>query len=188
MLLPIRIWKDIKKYEGLYQVSNLGEIRSKHTGEWLKIKCSKSAKCYKKVVLCNNGKKEVKLVHRLVAEAFISNPNNLSQVNHKDENPSNNMAINLEWCNQKYNMNYGTVNERIGKSSRGRKRTQKSIKSQIERQCKKVYCIEIDKIFNSLKEASEYVGVHNSCITRAAKGKQNTAVGYHWKYINNKEG
>ena len=109
MLFPIRTWKDIKGYEGLYQVSNLGEIRSKHTGKWMKLKCSSVNGRYRKVILCDNEKREAKLVHRLVAEAFIPNTNNLPYVNHKDENPSNNMVVNLEWCTQKYNMNYGRV-------------------------------------------------------------------------------
>ena len=123
MLFPIRVWKDIKGYEGLYQVSNLGEIRSKHTGKWVKLKCSSVNKRYRKVILCDNEKREAKLVHRLVAEAFIPNTNSLPYVNHKDENPSNNMAVNLEWCTQKYNMNYGTVKERVGNASKGRKRS-----------------------------------------------------------------
>ena len=137
MLFPIRTWKDIKGYEGLYQVSNLGEIRSKHKGKWMKLKCSPVNKRYRKVILCDNEKREVKLVHRLVAEAFIPNTNSLPYVNHKDENPSNNMAVNLEWCTQKYNMNYGTVKERVGNASKGRKRSQYSIDLQIKRQQKR---------------------------------------------------
>ena len=182
MLFPIRTWKDIKGYEGLYQVSNLGEIRSKHTGKWIKLKCSPVNKRYRKVILCDNEKREAKLVHRLVAEVFIPNTNSLPYVNHKDENPSNNMAVNLEWCTQKYNMNYGTVKERVGNASKGRKRSQYSIDLQIKRQKKKIYCVELDMIFNSLKEAAKYAGVDSSGITHAAKGKQNTCGGYHWEY------
>ena len=182
MLFPIRTWKDIKGYEGLYQVSNLGEIRSKHTGKWIKLKCSPVNKRYRKVILCDNEKREAKLVHRLVAEAFIPNTNSLPYVNHKDENPSNNMAVNLEWCTQKYNMNYGTVKERVGNASKGRKRSQYSIDLQIKRQKKKIYCVELDMIFNSLKEAAKYAGVDSSGITHAAKGEQNTCGGYHWEY------
>ena len=182
MLFPIRTWKDIKGYEGLYQVSNLGEIRSKHTGKWIKLKCSPVNKRYRKVILCDNEKREAKLVHRLVAEAFIPNTNSLPYVNHKDENPSNNMAVNLEWCTQKYNMNYGTVKERVGNASKGRKRSQYSIDLQIKRQKKKIYCVELDMIFNSLKEAAKYEGVDSAEITHEAKGEQNTCGGYHWEY------
>ena len=183
MLFPIRKWKDIKGYEGLYKVSNLGEIKSKHKGKWIKLKCSKSAGCYRKVTLCRNDKKEVKLVHRLVADTFIPNPNNLPCVNHKDENPSNNMVINLEWCTQKYNMNYGSVKERIGNKSKGRKRTKTSIENQIKRQNKKVYCVELDMYFDSIKEASGFIGVHNSTLTHHLKGEQKTCGNFHWKYV-----
>lgn len=114
-------WKDIKGYEGLYQVSNLGRVRSlsryvKHRTIYiLKGKLLKQrtrGKGYLAVTLCKNSKLKHYYVHRLVAEAFIPNPNNLPQVNHKDENKSNNCVDNLEWCDDKYNTNYGTRNER----------------------------------------------------------------------------
>ena len=95
-------WKDIKGYEGLYQVSNLGRIRkeNKIISPWTQLG-------YKIVVLWKNKKCKKFRVHRLVAEAFILNPNNYTQVNHKDEDKSNNSVENLEWCTQKYNNSYG---------------------------------------------------------------------------------
>ena len=91
-------WKDIKGYEGLYQVSNLGRIRkdNKIINPWMQFG-------YKIVGLWKNNKCQKLRVHRLVAEAFILNPNNYTQVNHKDEDKSNNSVENLEWCTQGYN-------------------------------------------------------------------------------------
>lgn len=113
------IWKDITGYEGLYQVSNIGMVRSlnyRRTGRVQLLKLYKDRGGYLNVVLCKDGKEKRNLVHRLVAEAFIPNPDNLPQVNHKDENPSNNRVENLEWCDCKYNQNFGTRNERISKT------------------------------------------------------------------------
>lgn len=98
-------WKDVVGYEGLYQISNLGRIkglkRNKINNQVL------GNKGYYKVHLCKNGKSKYITVHRLVAQAFISNPNNYPCVNHKNETRTNNTVDNLEWCTQKYNCNYG---------------------------------------------------------------------------------
>ena len=108
------IWKDIKGYEKLYQVSNLGNVRrikfinNRTQKDKIKmLKLIKDKKGYLKINLWKNNKSKMFLVHRIVAETFILNPNNLPQVNHKDENKSNNCVENLEWCSQKYNNNYG---------------------------------------------------------------------------------
>ena len=120
-------WKDIVDYEGLYQVSNTGKVKS--LGRWIngknKGKMWKEEKILKQqlyssylyVGLWKNRKFKYFRVHRLVAQAFISNPNKYPQVNHKDENPSNNFVDNLEWCDQKYNVNYGTATERRRKTN-----------------------------------------------------------------------
>lgn len=109
------IWKDILNYEGLYQVSNLGDIKSlkrKHTkGCILRYSIGNSG--YKQVVLCKNGECKTRMIHRLVAETFIENPNNFKEVNHKDENKLNNSVDNLEWCDRIYNQNYGTAIKRM---------------------------------------------------------------------------
>lgn len=124
------IWKDVKNYEGLYEISNLGNVRSldkiinganqfgckyknRKKGKILKQHINKQG--YKKVILVNNNKAKNFQVHRLVAEAFLPNPSNLPQVNHKDENKQNNCVENLEWCNSSYNINYGNRNNLVAK-------------------------------------------------------------------------
>lgn len=115
------IWKDIVGYEGLYQVSNLGNVKRlkgyKGRGkgyivEEHLIQPSINSRGYQNVVLCKNGKTKTFTMHRLVAIAFLDNPDNLPQVNHKDENKTNNCVDNLEWCDSVYNNNYGTRNKK----------------------------------------------------------------------------
>ena len=123
----VEVWKDIRDYEGLYQGSNLGRMRS--LDRWVKSKSGSVRLCkgkilklctdkygYLKVGLWKNNKVKTYYVHRLVAEVFLPNPNNYKEVNHKDENKLNNVVSNLEWCDAKYNSNYGTRNERMSKS------------------------------------------------------------------------
>lgn len=109
------IWLNIMGYEGQYQVSNTGYVRSIKRNRILK---PTNINGYLQISLSNQGKIKKCLIHRLVAEAFLPNPNNLSQVNHKDENTFNNNVNNLEWCNVTYNNNYGTRNDRISSSHR----------------------------------------------------------------------
>lgn len=102
-------WKDIKDYEGLYQISNLGRVKNIKKQKILK---PLNINNYLRVVLSKKGKVQNKYIHRLVAETFIPNDNNYKEINHKDENSMNNQIDNLEWCNRKYNINYGTGNLR----------------------------------------------------------------------------
>ena len=111
----MEIWKDIKNFEGLYQVSNLGRVKSlprtinkRKCKEIIKT-ATLSNKGYYRLSLCKNGTTKYYAIHRLVAEAFVPNPNNFPIVNHKDTNRTNNNANNLEWCTYKYNSNYGNV-------------------------------------------------------------------------------
>ena len=111
----MEIWRDIEGYEGLYQVSNLGRVRSlnyKRTGKVQNMKLGTYPNGYKMVDLKKNKNRKAHLVHRLVAKAFIPNPNpdQLCEVNHKDEDKTNNCVENLEWCDVKYNSNFGTRN------------------------------------------------------------------------------
>ena len=112
------IWKDIKGYEDLYQISNYGEVKSLEKKAGFSTRKEKILKQhldkdgYVKVYLCKNNKVKFLSVHRLIAEAFIPNPNNFPQINHKDENKQNNKIENLEWCTCKYNINYGTRTKR----------------------------------------------------------------------------
>ena len=116
----IEEWRPVVGYEGLYEVSSYGRVKSlckydsrnRFRDERI-LKLCADRLGYLKVGLCSNDKKKKYLVHRLVAQAFIPNPNNLPIINHKDENPSNDNVDNLEWCDAKYNSNYGTRNDRI---------------------------------------------------------------------------
>ena len=112
------IYKDIEGYEGLYQVSNIGNVKSLNYNKTKKENVLKPAirNGYLKVDLCKNKTRKTYSVHRLVAQAFIENPNNYPMINHKDESRTNNVFTNLEWCDNKYNSNYGSRNERLGKA------------------------------------------------------------------------
>ncbi len=179
-------WKDIKGYEGLYQVSNEGRVKSlDHTivcdnGKGVATKKQKgkilrsfSRKLtYQTVGLSKGGKEKHYQVHRLVAEAFIDNPDNLPCVNHKDENPSNNVWTNLEWCTHQYNMNYGTCQQRKSEKMKGK--------------TKKVYQYtlngELVGKYVSVEEASRKNNVSVWGIYSVCSGKQKAAYGYIWLY------
>ena len=105
--------RDVKGYEGLYAVTSCGRVWSYKNKKFLEPSADK--KGYLKVNLFKNGKYKTYKVHRLVAVAYIPNPDNLPQINHKDENKTNNCLQNLEWCDSKYNNNYGTRIEKIKK-------------------------------------------------------------------------
>ena len=111
-------WRDIKGYAGRYQISSFGRIYSCCSGIYLKIHTREDG--YKQVSLYKNDKYKRFLVHRLVALHFIENPNNYTQVNHKDENKQNNCVYNLEWCTARYNINYGSHNKRVSDSLKGK--------------------------------------------------------------------
>lgn len=181
------IWKPIEGYEGLYEVSNLGNVRSLGNGKtWKEPRIRKTNICnngYHSVSLYKNGKEKRFLVHRLVAESFILNPDNLPQVNHKDEDKTNNCADNLEWCSAEYNINYGTHNERmvehlyipmLGKFGK------------LHPNSKPIYQFSLEgnliKMFESTREVERELGYRNSNISACARGKSKTAYGYIWKY------
>ena len=105
------VWKDIPMYAGIYEVSNLGQVRSKITGAIAK--CGFNHKGYLRAYLYLNGRVKKEFIHRLVALTFIPNPNGYPYVNHKDECKTNNRVDNLEWCTAEYNNNYGDHNNRV---------------------------------------------------------------------------
>lgn len=130
-------WRDVVGYEGLYQVSNLGSVkalpRQRKNGLFYKGHIMKDYRAkggYRRIMLCDDHmNKRRYMVHRLVAEAFIDNPLNLPQVNHKDENTANNNANNLEWCTREYNVNYGGRISRIsGENNSQHKLTWQQVK------------------------------------------------------------
>ena len=116
-------WRDIENYEGLYQVSNLGNVRRLYLSGKIRVLKPKNDE-YLRVDLCKNNKHHYMSIHRLVAKAFIPNDDsdNLTQINHKDENKHNNVVENLEWCTPLYNHRYGTINQRISKSLKGKRK------------------------------------------------------------------
>ena len=161
-------WKPVVGYEGHYQVSNFGRVKSIKFGKEIILK-QKIRGGYYSVGLSKNGIVKTYYVHRLVAEAFIDNPNNYKEVNDKDEDKSNNIVSNLEWCNAKYNNNYGTKNQRA-----------------VKKLSKPV--IGVDKVtglileFPSVKEAERQLGISNGNICSCLKGRQKSAGGFYWYY------
>lgn len=178
----MEVWKDIKGFEQKYQVSNLSRVRSlkrcvknkdsfKVVGGII-LKQQKTNKGYKRVTISVNQKSKSFLVHRLVANAFIPNPYNLDLINHKDENPSNNSIDNLEWCDHKYNINYGT----------GLKRR---IKTNTNGKCsKKVYQYKNDILVNIYPSASECKrnGYSQGHVSACCRGERKTHKSYTWSY------
>lgn len=116
----MEIWKDIPNYPK-YQISNLGRVRSLKGEQPLILKTYKYTNGYVNAALWKNKRTHKMLLHRLVAKAFIPNPNGYNEVNHKDEDKTNNRADNLEWCDHRYNLNYGSVKEKISCSHKGKK-------------------------------------------------------------------
>ena len=175
-------WKDIEGYEGYYQVSNFGRVKSldryvkdtkRNCFNFVKGRImspsSADKKHYMQVGLSKNNKVIHYLIHRLVAQAFIPNPNNLPQVNHKDENKENNRADNLEWCTAEYNTNYGTRALRQGISS-GKTVYQYNKEGVLE------------NTYHSERYASKEIGVSSTSIHACCVGKIVTVKGYIWSH------
>ena len=170
----MEIFKDIKGYEN-YQVSNLGNVKSLGNDKTRKEKILKPNKLknnYLQVVLCKEGKRKYHLIHRLVAEAFIPNHNNLPQLNHLDEDKTNNTISNLEWCTAKYNNNYGTRNKRVAESNINN-----------PKRSKQVLCLETGVVYPSTHQVERQLGFAQGYISNACNGKLKTAYGFHWQYV-----
>ena len=176
----IEEWRTIEGYEGLYEVSNLGRVRSvdRYVIDSLGHRRFYKGKVlfpvknnlgYLLVSICCNGKHKMFLVHRLVAQAFLLNPENLTEVNHKDEDKTNNNVENMEWCNRSYNINYGTRNTRAKDtniknghwSSLSRKEYRKNYyqenKDKICERQKKYYRKRKEQIQNNIKSLNDQI-------------------------------
>ena len=180
------IWKAVEDYEGIYEVSNLGRVRSldqlvSYTSRWGTVAYRptkgkvltqrRMRNGYMGVLFKVQGHTEMKLVHRLVAAAFVPNPQNLETVNHKDEDKQNNRADNLEWMSRADNVRYGTGSQR--------KRTPMRKVEQLTTDWQHV------AYFDSIKEASEATGVQTRHIGGCCRNEYGakTAGGYRWRYI-----
>ena len=180
------IWKAIEGYEGLYQVSNLGRVKSKardvveHRSWGNRItslperimKQSYLPEGYKIITLSKNSKQKTYRVHRLVAQQFLPNPENKPDINHKNGIREDNRVENLEWVTN-------LENQRHSWSQLGRK----------QNRTVKVLCVEINKEFDSIKDAAEYLGLSSAQqahITDCLRGRRRMCGGFHWKYADEK--
>lgn len=174
------IWKDIGGYEGHYQVSNHGRIRSLNritsdgkriVGRVIRLR-KDSKKRYMLVSLNKDGVRATCLVHRIVAKTFIPNIDNLPCVNHKDETQDNNRVANLEWCTHKYNSNYGTSKDKVRAAA-------------IEQRARAILVIFPDdkvKWFDSKRDACRKLNLNNGNVGRCLRGINNTHLGLKFKY------
>lgn len=162
------IWKDVIGYEGLYQVSNLGRVKSLIANKLLRP--SDNGNGYLVVGLSKNCDRRQHTVHRLVAKSFLPNKYGLPQVNHIDGDKSNNCIENLEWCNNSHNMKHAY---RLGLVERPYGRKQRS---------KPIVCIELNLHFVDSIEAGKELDLNSGHIRDCCRGERNTCGGYHWRY------
>ena len=156
------VFMDIKGYEGIYQVSNLGRVRN---SKGKIMKQHKKNDGYMTIDLYKDGKRKTHKVHRLVAITFIPNPENKRTVNHKDEVKTNNHVDNLEWMTTAENNSYGTRTARA-----------------IAKLSKQVYCITNNTVYASAREAARKLNLDNANINKCLKGKYKQTKGYQFKY------
>lgn len=174
-------WRDIPGYPN-YQVSNIGMVKSIERKVWNGrgyrivreriLKPFKNTYGYPTIGLCKECERKYITVHRLVCNAFLQNPLNLPQINHINEIKTDNRVENLEFCDSKYNNNYGTRIERSSKANTNN-----------PKRSKKVKCLETGKIYPSTMEIQRQFGFHHSNITRCCNNKQKSCYGYHWCYV-----
>lgn len=201
------IWKQVVGFEGLYEVSSLGRIKSLPKTQFdifgrgrvayrkeriLKQQNgSEKRRRYLHVSMRKDGKTYVKSVHQIVATAFIPNPNNLPQVNHKDENPSNNRVDNLEWCDGFYNHNYGTIKERTKATKIKNNSDVVGLLKRMERKSKTtpkgVALIGLDgkiiKTFLSINAAATELGLLRGSVRDVCYGRLRQTGGFKFKFI-----
>ena len=180
-------WKDIVGYENEYQINQFGEIRTLKDSPKLKkydvLKPQISKRNgYVYQMLYKNGKEKLLRVHRLVAMAFLPNPNNLPQVNHKDGNKQNNSVDNLEWCKQSDNMKHAYKNGLQIPSENQRKAIINTNKLKQKKVCQ-IKDGEIINTFSGISEASRQTKISISCISRCCNLKRKSTNGYEWRFL-----
>lgn len=176
-------WKDIEGFEGKYQVSNMGNVKSlnfNRTGKEKLLNPCMMNTGYFTVALRKEGKtRQCFLVHRLVAKAFIPNPMNLPCINHKSEIKTDNTVGNLEWCTYEYNNNYGTHNSRMAESKKGTMLNRSDLS-------RKVAQFDLNEnivgVFPSAQEATRKTGISRGNISMCCLGKRKSAGGFIWRY------
>lgn len=157
----MEVWKEIEGFEGLYQISTLGRVKSlkrKYVSKDRILKAKTDKDGYLIVNLSKNNIDNTLRIHKLVALHFIKNPNKFTVINHKDENKKNNSVENLEWCTVRYNNSYG-----------------KRIESVAEKNKVKVKCITTGVIFNSIKEAADFYKINRNHISSCCTGKRKSS-------------
>ena len=182
------IWKNIEGYEGLYQVSNLGNVKSlkfgprNHAKQWdeklLKIGITNCGYC--KVQLHKDGRSQMKYVHRLVAEAFLPNPQNKPQINHIDGDKTNNLLSNLEWCSPGENQSHAIAKGLRSLSPMVGKHGDKNPLSRSIIQCD--LSGKPIRRWASISDAAEALGVNRSSISNCLNGRHKTSCGFKWEY------
>lgn len=164
------IWKVMKESNN-YEISNYGKVRTIKSGKIRKTTINN--KGYEQIIICINKKPQSFYIHRLVANNFIENPNNYKEINHINENKLDNRVCNLEYCNTKYNCNYGTRNIRIIDSKRD------TFKTIIQKDKNN----NIIKVWKDIIEIQENTNYNKHNIYKCCEGKYKYAYGYKWMYI-----
>lgn len=188
------IWRDIPEYKGLYKINNLGQVKSLINNKLLK--CWMNSGGYCSVKLCLYGLKKNHVIHRLVAKAFIPNPENKTQVDHINTIRADNRVENLRWVTEKENSNNPLTVLHLSNCKKGMK-----LSFETKKKCsishigkkhslstkvklgKEVMCLEKNLRFYAIREASRILNVSHSSINQVLSGKRKTAGGFHWKYI-----
>lgn len=180
--IMIEEWRDVVGFEGLYQVSNLGNVKrikngsGTQPGRILKPRINRG---YYRVNLSKNSHTTDKRIHRLVAQAFIPNPENKPEIDHIDGNVQNNNIDNLRWVTPKENMqNENTKDVLINRKKRYGKENHSS---------RPIICEELQTLFWGANEAQRCTGIWQQSICKVLSGKRNTAGGLHWRYATERE-
>lgn len=175
------VWKDISGYEGLYQISNYGMVKSLHFGKEKILKPSVNSSGYYRVFLKGNGKSKRPFIHRLVAETFLEKIDNKNVVNHIDNNPKNNKVCNLEWVTQDENMAYMAKQGRSNKKGTWLEKIIESNKKNYVPIIKMNQNNEILKRYEKLTDVKKD-GYRPGDVCKCCQGERKTAGGFRWRY------